>query len=89
MTTTAIAAVVFRKRNIVRGEVVSVASTRRPWVRTDVELRDPTGTLVLRFFGRSSIPGLVCGRQIVAQGTPSLVNDAIVMINPFYSFAEV
>jgi hypothetical protein len=87
VSTTAIAAVVLRKRNTVRGEIVSVVSLQRPWVRTDAEIRDATGTLVLRFFGRASVPGLVCGRRIVAQGTPGLVNGTVVMINPLYSFA--
>lgn len=87
MSPTAIAAVVPRTRNTVRGEVVSVVSTQRPWVRTDAEIRDGTGSLVLRFVGRASVPGLVRGRWVIAQGTPGLVNDAVVMINPLYSFA--
>jgi hypothetical protein len=85
---TAIAAVVLRRRNTVRGEVVSVDSFQRPWVRTDAEIRDATGTLVLRFVGRASVPGLVTGRRVIAQGTPGLVDGGIVMLNPLYSFAE-
>ena len=65
---TAISAVVLRKRNTVRGEIVCVMSTQRPWVRTDAELRDATGSLVLRFIGRASVPGLVNGRHVVAAG---------------------
>ena len=87
MSTTAIAAVVLRKRNTVCGEIVSVRSWQRPWVRTDAELSDGTGTLVLRFFSRASVPGLVPGCRIVAQGTPGLVGRTVVMINPLYSFA--
>ena len=86
MTTTAIAEVVFRRRNTVRGEIVSVVSYQRPWVRTDAQISDGTGALVLRFFGRASVPGLVCGRRIVALGTPGLAGGAVVMINPLYSF---
>jgi hypothetical protein len=86
MSTTAIAAVVLRQRNTVRGEIVSVVSTRRPWVRTDAELRDASGTLVLRFIGRASVPGLARGRRVVARGTPGLVGGAVVIINPLYSF---
>ena len=88
MSLTAIAAVVLRKRNTVRGEIVCVMSTQRAWVRTDAELRDATGSLVLRFIGRASVPGLVNGRQIVAEGTPGLVNGMVVMLNPIYSFVN-
>jgi hypothetical protein len=70
----------------VRGEIVSVASYQRPWVRTDAEISDGTGTLVLRFFGRASVPGFIAGRRVVAQGTPGLAGGAVVMINPLYSF---
>ena len=44
MSTTAIAAVVPRRRTTVRGEIVSVVSYERPWVRTDAEVTDGTGT---------------------------------------------
>lgn len=86
MTTTAIAAVALRQPNTVRGEIVAVESYRRPWVRTDAMLGDGTGTLLLRFIGRASVPGFVAGRRVIALGTPGLVRDAIVMVNPFYSF---
>jgi hypothetical protein len=85
---TAIAAVVLRRRNTVRGEVVSVDSFQRPWVRTDAEIRDATGTLVLRFIGRASVPGLVSGRCVAAQGTQGLVDGTVVIVNPIYSFAK-
>ncbi len=42
----------------------------------------------LRFIGRASVPGFITGRRIIAQGTPGLVNGAILMLNPLYSFAE-
>jgi hypothetical protein len=86
MSTTAIAAVVLRKRNTVRGEIISVAHYERPWVRTDAVLDDGTGTLVLRFFGRAAVPGLVTGSRVKAQGTPGRVDGTVVMINPIYSF---
>jgi len=85
VTTTAIAAVTLRQRNTVRGEVLSVASYERPWVRTDAVLSDATGTLVLRFLGRASVPGLAAGGRVIAQGTPGLVRGAVVMVNPLYS----
>jgi hypothetical protein len=86
VTTTAIAAVVIRKRNTVRGGIVCVVHVERPWVRTDALLDDGTGTLVLRFFGRAAVPGLVSGRRVVAQGTPGRADGTVVMLNPLYSF---
>jgi hypothetical protein len=86
VSATAIAAVTPRRRTTVRGEVVSVASYERPWVRTDAELSDGTGTLLLRFAGRASVPGVVTGCRIVAEGTPGSVRGVLVMINPLYSF---
>jgi len=83
---TAISAVVPRRRNTVCGEIVSVVSYQRPWVRTDAEISDGTGTLVLRFFGRASVPGFANGRHVLAQGTPGLARGRMVMINPLYSF---
>ena len=86
MTTTAIAAVALRRRNTVRGEIVSVASYWRPWMRTDAVVRDGTGMLLLRFVGRAAVPGLAVGRRVIAQGTPGLVRGEVVMVNPLYSF---
>jgi hypothetical protein len=63
-----------------------VTSTETPWVRTDVTVSDETGSIVLRFFGRNSIPGLVVGRRIVVEGTPGCVDGDLVMLNPLYSF---
>jgi len=79
-------AVVLRRRTTVRGEIVSVVSSERPWMRTDAEISDGTATLLLRFIGRASVPGLVTGRRLIAQGTPGLVDGTVVMINPLYSF---
>ena len=87
MTVTAIGAMVPRKRNTVRGQITSVVHIERPWVRTDAVLDDGTGTLVLRFFGRAAVAGLVAGSRVVAQGTPGRVDGTVVMMNPLYSFA--
>jgi hypothetical protein len=86
VTTTAIAAVTLRQPNRVLGEIVAVESYRRPWVRTDAMLGDGTGTLLLRFVGRASVPGFAVGRRVIARGTPGLFRDAVVMVNPLYSF---
>jgi hypothetical protein len=84
--TTVIAALVPRRRAVVVGEVESVLSTERPWVRTDAVLDDGTGKLVLRFMGRTSVPGIAVGRRLTAEGTPALEDGVLLMRNPLYSF---
>jgi hypothetical protein len=83
---TAIAAVVPRRRAMVCGSVTSVRQRQLPWVRTDVEITDATGVMVMRFLGRSSVGGIDIGRQVVAEGTPRRDGEALVMLNPLYSF---
>jgi hypothetical protein len=83
-----ISSAVPRRRTTLRGDVVSVVSTERPWVRTDATISDGTGSLVLRLVGRSSVPGLEVGRRLVVDGTPGLVDDVLVMLNPVYSFVS-
>ena len=65
-----------------------MVSTRAPWARTDAILGDGTGTLVLRFLGRGSVPGLEPGRRLVVEGTPGHVGRKLVMLNPVYSFDD-
>jgi hypothetical protein len=50
--------------------------------------RGRTGVVVLRFLGRSSVPGVAAGRRIVAEGTPRCDGALLVMLNPLYSFAS-
>jgi len=75
-----------RRRSTVAGEVVTVVSVERPLVRTDAEITDGTGSVVLRFVGRRGVPGLVPGRKVVAEGTPTAGRGTMVMLNPLYSF---
>lgn len=86
-TATAIAALVPRQRSLVAGEIQSIASFERPWVRTDAVLVDGTGALVLRFMGRAAVPGIITGSRVVAEGTPALERGTLLMRNPIYSFA--
>lgn len=86
MTSTAIAAVVPRKRTTLMGRVTSVQTHVRPWVRLDAVLSDGTGTIVLRFMGRTEIPGLVPGRDLRVEGTAALEREVLIMRNPIYSF---
>jgi hypothetical protein len=56
-------------------------------VRTEAVLVDGTGELVLRFHGRSGIPGIVAGSRLIAEGTPSFERGVLLMRNPLYSLA--
>jgi hypothetical protein len=75
-----------RRRARVSGEILSVVSYERPWIRTDIELGDGTGVVRLRFMGRAAVPGLTEGRRIVAEGTPGVRDGALVIHNPLYEF---
>jgi hypothetical protein len=87
VSVTAIGSLVPRRRATVLGEVRSVTSYRLPYVRTEAELDDRTGVIVLRFLGRSHVPGLVPGLHMVAYGTPGSERGALVMLNPLYCLA--
>ncbi len=71
-----------------QGRINSVTSYERPRVVTDVEIDDGTGVLVLRFMGRSGVPGMAPGRCVTAEGTPGLSRGHLVMLNPLYSFDD-
>ena len=66
----------------------SVVSVERPWVRTDAEIDDGTGTLVLRFDGpRRRVPGIVAGPPSSSPKGPRRLDAVpLVMRNPLYSF---
>lgn len=86
MSTTAIGDLEPRQRATACGEVLSVATYESPWVRTDVEVGDDTGVVLLRFMGRAEVPGLVQGRRIAVEGTPGLRDGVLVIPNPLYQF---
>ena len=77
-----------RRRATVVGNVLSVMALKLPWVRTDAEVGDGTGVVVLRFMGRAAVPGLSPGRRIVAEGTPGLRDGVLVIPNPRYEFVN-
>jgi hypothetical protein len=84
MTCTAISAVIPRTRTVVVGQVASVTAHVRPWKRVDVILGDGTGTITLRFLGRTEIPGMSEGRTVRAEGTAGLERQLLTMLNPVY-----
>ena len=49
-----------------------------------VEMSDSTGDLTALFYGRSHIPGIVCGARIRLRGPVGLRGAGPVMINPAY-----
>jgi hypothetical protein len=49
-----------------------------------VEISDSTGDLTSLFYGRSHIPGLVCGARVRFRGPVGLHEEGPVMINPAY-----
>ncbi|MBO0820811.1 MAG: OB-fold nucleic acid binding domain-containing protein, partial [Nocardiopsaceae bacterium] len=49
-----------------------------------VEIADDSGALTAMFYGRSHIPGLVCGARVRFAGPAGIKNGQPVMINPAY-----
>jgi hypothetical protein len=88
MNATAISAVVARRPAMVAGWVTGVAAHLRPWVRLDIEFRDETGAITLRFLGRTQIPGIVTGCRMTIEGTPWMEEGTLVIVNPLYMFLD-
>ena len=53
-----------------------------------VEIHDPTGNLTAMFYGRSHIPGLICGSRVRLQGSAGIRDGQPVMINPAYELVS-
>jgi amino acid transporter len=72
-------------RTIVEGRVraVEIRSVEHNSVLA-CEISDSTGDLTALFYGRSRIPGLMCGARVRFRGAVGLKNGAPVMINPAY-----
>ena len=66
-----------------RVRVVEVRSVERNSVLA-AEIADSTGDLTALFYGRSRIPGLMCGSRVRFRGVVGLKDGAPVMINPAY-----
>jgi amino acid transporter len=72
-------------RAIVEGRVIVVEI--RPVERNSVlacEISDGTGVLTALFYGRSHIPGIVCGARVRFRGAAGIKNGQPVMTNPAY-----
>jgi amino acid transporter len=66
-----------------RVRVVEIRPVERNSVLA-IEISDPTGELTAMFYGRSHIPGLVCGARVRLHGPAGIRNGRPVMINPAY-----
>ena len=72
-------------RAIVEGRVrvVEIRSVERNSVLA-CEISDSTGDLTALFYGRSRIPGLMCGARVRFRGPVGIKGGAPVMVNPAY-----
>jgi amino acid transporter len=66
-----------------RVRVVEVRSVERNSVLA-CEISDSTGDLTAMFYGRSRIPGLMCGSRVRLRGPVGIKDGAAVMVNPAY-----
>jgi amino acid transporter len=66
-----------------RVRVVEVRSVERNSVLA-CEISDSTGDLTALFYGRSRIPGLMCGSRVRLRGPVGIKDGAAVMVNPAY-----
>ena len=74
-----------RQRVIVSGILQSVTySPVDGPVRLVATLWDGTGTLEVRWLGRRTIPGIVVGRHIEAEGTATRHRDHLALVDPRY-----
>ena len=72
-------------RATVEGRVRAVEI--RPVERNSVlaaEIADSTGDLTALFYGRSHIPGIICGARVRFRGPVGIRDGRPVMINPAY-----
>jgi RecG-like helicase len=53
-----------------------------------VEINDSTGNLTAMFYGRSHIPGLLCGARVRFTGSARIRGGQPVMINPAYELVS-
>ena len=87
---TPIAELVDRERACVSGTLRAVTLRPRAGVPAlEAELYDGTGALSIVWLGRRRIPGIECGRALVAEGLVSRSEDRPVLFNPRYQLRPV
>jgi hypothetical protein len=82
---TAIGSLTAPGKAVVEGKVrvVEIRPVERNSVLA-VEINDSTGNLTAMFYGRSHIPGLICGARVRLLGPVGIRGGQPVMINPAY-----
>ena len=82
---TPIGSVRCRQRAAVRGTVAAASATR--WTGgpvLEVEIEDPTGLLLVAFFGRDHIAGVEAGHRLTVEGVPVRRYGRPVLMNPLF-----
>jgi amino acid transporter len=77
----------YRQRAKVVGRVARIrvgSSDAVPYLT--VRLEDSTGGILLVFSGRKSVPGIVTGRKMIAEGMVGEVGGHLAILNPGYEF---
>jgi hypothetical protein len=72
-----------RPAGTANGPLAGVSHGASVWATVD----DGTATVVLRWLGRTDIPGLVPGVRVEVEGTMSTVWGQRTVLNPLYRFA--
>ncbi|HEX9042172.1 MAG TPA: amino acid permease [Trebonia sp.] len=82
--------------NVTGGKVTVEGKVRvveiRPVERNSVlaiEINDSTGNLTAMFYGRSHIPGVICGARVRFTGSARIRGGQPVMINPAYELVSL
>ena len=70
-----------------RVRVVEIRPVERNSVLA-VEINDSTGNLTAMFYGRSHIPGIICGSRVRFTGSARIKGGHPVMINPAYELVS-
>jgi hypothetical protein len=70
-----------------RVRVVEIRPVERNSVLA-VEINDSTGNLTAMFYGRSHIPGIICGSRVRFTGSARIKGGQPVMINPAYELVS-
>jgi len=79
-----------RHRAVLHGTVSGVRQWRSPagWPVTDAVLDDGTGDIVVRWIGRSTVPGVEPGTALAVEGTVADVRGVLVIVNPLYELTS-
>ena len=77
-----------RRRITVTGTVVAMTLRSEPCLVLDARIDDGTGRLILRWLGRSSIPGISRDARLRIEGTILLSRGELVVLNPLHEVSS-